>query len=111
MTTTVALVDQGKVLTFAQYAVTVLELGLGNYEAALTSARGVYEDDAPYLGTHVLPDLVEAAVRSGASEVATAALARLSERARASATAHGVCACRSVRHPCSRVSTRFAANA
>jgi DNA-binding CsgD family transcriptional regulator len=78
--------SQGKVLTFAQYAVAVLELGLGNYEAALASARGVYEDDAPYLGTHVLPDLVEAAVRSGAGEVATAALARLSERARASAT-------------------------
>lgn len=78
--------SQGKVVTFAQYALGVLELGLGNYEAALRSARNVFEDDPPYLGTHVLPDFVEAGVRSGASEVAAAALVRLSERATATGT-------------------------
>ncbi len=48
---------------FAQYCLAVLELGLGNYQAALQSALSVYEDDAPFLGTHVLPELVEAAAR------------------------------------------------
>ena len=49
----------------AQYCLAVLELGLGNYQAALQCALGVYEDDAPLSGTHVLPNLVEAAARCG----------------------------------------------
>jgi hypothetical protein len=61
--------SQGKIVDFAQYALTILELGLGNYEAALSSALSVRDDDPPYLGTHVLPDLVEAAARSGASPI------------------------------------------
>jgi len=64
----------------------VLELGLGNYQAALRSARGVYEDDAPFLGTQVLPDLVEAAARCDESGPAEAALGRLAERAAATGT-------------------------
>jgi len=59
----------------------VLELGLGNYQAALQCALGVYEDDAPTLGAHVLPDLVEAAARCGETGLADAALQRLAERA------------------------------
>ncbi len=65
---------------------TVLELGLGNYEAAAEQARGVYEDDPLYLGTTVLPDLIEAAVRSGQAALANAALGRLCERSLASGT-------------------------
>jgi DNA-binding CsgD family transcriptional regulator len=71
----------------AQYAMVILELGLGRYEAALGSALKVYRDDPPYLGTHVLPDLIEAAVRAGNISAAKSALERLAERALASGTA------------------------
>ncbi|MDQ1655556.1 MAG: hypothetical protein QOD41_639, partial [Cryptosporangiaceae bacterium] len=72
--------------TTAQYAMAILELGMGRYGAALTSALSVYRDDPPHLGTHVLPELVEAAVRSGNRNAATAALERLTVRALASRT-------------------------
>jgi DNA-binding CsgD family transcriptional regulator len=71
---------------FIQYCLAVLELGLGNYPAALQCALGVYEDDAPVLGAHVLPDLVEAAARCGESGLAGVALGRLAERALATGT-------------------------
>jgi DNA-binding CsgD family transcriptional regulator len=64
----------------------VLELSLGNYEAALQCARGAYEDDAPYCGTLALPDLVEVAARCGETGLADAALERLAERALAAGT-------------------------
>jgi DNA-binding CsgD family transcriptional regulator len=65
----------------AHYAVAVLELGLGRYDAALAAALMVYRDDPPGLGTYVLPDLVEAAVRSGNLSAARSASDRLAERA------------------------------
>ena len=79
----------------ADYTVALLELGLGNYEAALKSALNVYEDDSPWVGTQVLPDLIEAAVRTGERGVAASGLARLSERTVASGTelALGLLAC------------------
>jgi len=64
----------------------VLELSLGNYQAALQCVLGVFSDDAPFTGTHVLPDLVEAAARGGETGVAGAALGRLAERAAAAGT-------------------------
>ena len=67
----------------------VLELGLGNYQAALQCAVGVYDDDAPFMGTYVLPELVEAAARCGQTGLAEAALGRLAERAVASGTPLG----------------------
>jgi len=72
---------QAKVIDCAQSALVVLELGLGEYERALAAALPVYEEDSPFLGTRVLPDLVEAAMRCDQTAIATAALARLSERA------------------------------
>jgi DNA-binding CsgD family transcriptional regulator len=77
---------QGGMLTFIRGAVTLLELGLGNYGAALDSARPVYEEDPFYFGTAILPDFIEAAARSHDRTVALAALQRLSERALASGT-------------------------
>ena len=65
----------------ANYAATVLELGLGRYDAALTAALAVHRDDPPGLGTYVLPDLVEAAVRSGNQGAARSAAERLAGRA------------------------------
>ena len=69
-----------------QYCLAVLELGLGNYQAALQCALGVFQNDAPYFGAQVLPDLVEAAARCGETGLAGAALGRLAERALATAT-------------------------
>jgi DNA-binding CsgD family transcriptional regulator len=71
---------------FAQYCMTILELGLGNYEAALRHALYVHEQDSLFIGTQVLPELVEAAVRAGKRERAEQALEQLSERALASGT-------------------------
>ena len=77
---------RGAQIIFAQYALAVLELGLGNYQAALQCALGLYEDDAPHLVNYVLPDLVEAAARCGETGIAEAALGRLAERAAAAGT-------------------------
>lgn len=70
----------------AHYALMVLELGLGRYRAALENALPLYQDDPPVAGCWVLPNLVEAAARSGHESAARDALNRLSERARASGT-------------------------
>ena len=68
------------------YYLTVLELGLGNYQAALKSALDIYDDDPTLFGTQVLPELVEAAARCGETGLADAALGRLAERAPAAGT-------------------------
>jgi len=70
---------------WVQYCLAVLELGLGNYQAALQCVLGVLQDDAPFSAV-VLPDLVEAAARCGEAELAEAALGRLAERALAAGT-------------------------
>ena len=57
----------GWMLAFADYARAVLELGLGNYRAALPGDLGNYRDD-PFLGIVGLPDLIEAASRCGERE-------------------------------------------
>jgi DNA-binding CsgD family transcriptional regulator len=82
--------SQGKKVTFAQMALAVLELGLGHYQAAFSSALCVYEDDPLYLATLSLPDLVEAGVRSANRPAAEAALNRLSERTAANRTPLGL---------------------
>src|SRR5579862_1962284 len=70
----------GMQVAVAQHALAVLELGLGRYEAALAAARDACEGSSLYVVTATLPDLIEAAVRSGERELASAAVARLSER-------------------------------
>ena len=69
---------------YVDAVVTVLEISLGNYAAALSSALPVYEEDPFYHGTKVLPEIVEAGTRCGDRQAATAAVVRLSERASAS---------------------------
>ncbi|HME03541.1 MAG TPA: LuxR C-terminal-related transcriptional regulator, partial [Solirubrobacteraceae bacterium] len=73
-------------IAFVQHALSVLELGLGNYEAAMACGLQLFEDDSPFIGTQTLPGLVEAAVRAGRPDVAAQVLERLSERATASGT-------------------------
>jgi DNA-binding CsgD family transcriptional regulator/tetratricopeptide (TPR) repeat protein len=77
---------EGRALGQAWYVSAVLHNGRGRYEAALSAARQAceYED----LGTFQwsLPELVEAAARSGALDEASGALSRLAERTRAAGT-------------------------
>jgi DNA-binding CsgD family transcriptional regulator len=77
---------QGGMINHIRGSMTVLELGLGDYDAALASARPVYDEDPFYWGTSILPDFIEAAFRSGRHDEASAALERFSQRARCSGT-------------------------
>jgi len=77
---------QGAGIAHAQSALATLELGRGEYAAALNCAADVYDEDIFYLGTLVLPDLIEAAVRCGKDDVATSGLERLVDRALATGT-------------------------
>src|SRR5271166_3236384 len=71
------------------YALTVLEIGLGHHQAALPHALRVYRDDL-FMGVFVLPEVVEAAARAGDHGAASAALDRLERRATASGTPHAL---------------------
>jgi DNA-binding CsgD family transcriptional regulator len=77
---------EGRAIGHTEHATAVLYNGLGRYQDALAAAQRVcaYED----LGVFGwgLVELVEAAARSGSHEVALAALERLGQRTRASAT-------------------------
>jgi DNA-binding CsgD family transcriptional regulator len=71
----------------ATYAMGVLEISLGNYDAAVGYLEAGYRDDTPLVGTQTLPELVEAAARAGRQDLAETALHRLAVRATATATA------------------------
>ena len=78
--------SEGRVVALAGYATAILDNGLGRYEAAMDGAKRASDDgDFGYSGAS-LPELVEAATRSGKPEVAAAALPRLEERTRAAGT-------------------------
>jgi DNA-binding CsgD family transcriptional regulator len=72
----------------AHHTRAVLELGLGNYAAALSAAQDACLDEL--LVTRTLPDVVEAAARSGKRKVGVDAVARLAESTRASGTEWGL---------------------
>jgi len=67
-------------------ALSILELSLGHYRQALEHARASFETEGHGYGHRVLPNLIEAAVRSGDRATAEAGLARLTERTTASGT-------------------------
>ena len=73
-------------MAMAAYFLGVLEISLGNYDAALGCLGAAYTDDTPLVGTQALPDLVEAAVRAGRRDLAERALGRLADRATATGT-------------------------
>jgi DNA-binding CsgD family transcriptional regulator len=77
---------EGVVLTFAEHARAVLRNGLGHYEAALGPAQSASAQDELMLSAWALPELVEAAARSGRTELAAGALERLTERTQAAGT-------------------------
>jgi DNA-binding CsgD family transcriptional regulator len=80
----------GRLVALAHYAAAIVELSAGRYPAAVAAARSAAAEDALWVSTHALPELVEAAVRSGDRETAASALALLSERAPASHTSWGL---------------------
>jgi len=70
-------------VTFADYASAVLHNGLGRHDVAQEAARRVFERDV--VGGYqilAIAELAEAASRTGDRKLVSAALARLSERAR-----------------------------
>jgi DNA-binding CsgD family transcriptional regulator len=77
----------GSLIYIATNALAVLDLGAGRYAEAAERLRRIFDDDPPRYGCVTLPDMVEAAARSGDGTFAAAALHRLEARARASGTA------------------------
>jgi DNA-binding CsgD family transcriptional regulator len=81
---------EGIGLTVVDWARAVLNNGLGNYQEAMTAAQRstgyLREMTAP---TWTMVELIEAAARSGRTDIATDALARLAETTSASGTDWG----------------------
>ncbi|MFF4197954.1 AAA family ATPase [Nonomuraea sp. NPDC001831] len=73
-----------------QWATSVLNNGLADYRAALEAARQAVAHGDLGLSGLALPELVEAAVRCGETDLAASALRTLSERARAGRQAWGL---------------------
>jgi DNA-binding CsgD family transcriptional regulator len=77
---------EGAVLTYAEHSRAILYNGLGRYESALSAAESASSRDELGASVRSLPELVEAATRSGNIQVAVDALDRLTERTRATGT-------------------------
>ena len=74
----------------AAYTSSVLHNGLGRHDAAHVAARRVFERDQVGYGPLVVPELAEAASRTGDLDSLTAALKWLSERTRVTPTDWGL---------------------
>lgn len=72
---------EGLGLQIADRAATILNLGLGNYAQALPAAERAAEGNLAPFTWQALPDLVEAATRSGRADLAAVAVRRLQEAA------------------------------
>ena len=72
----------GRLVSFAAYANAVLNNGLGRHDVACDAARQAFDRDQLGYGPLVIPELAEAAARTGDVALVTAALEWLSERTR-----------------------------
>jgi DNA-binding CsgD family transcriptional regulator len=82
---------QGLAVTYARWSAAILYNSLGRYDEALAAARQASEDTPGlYVSMWALPELIEAASRSGYSDVASDALAQLAETTQASGTDFGL---------------------
>ena len=70
----------GRLKLFAGYSASVLNNGIGRYDAALEAARGAFEDDHLGFTPFIVPELAEAASRTGEGALVQAALEWMSER-------------------------------
>ena len=86
-----AAMGQGIGVSYAHWAAAILANGLGRYQDALAAARQA-SDEGPglYVSMWALPELVEAAVRTGDTQLAADAAERLAELTRASGTDFGL---------------------
>jgi DNA-binding CsgD family transcriptional regulator len=82
---------QGIAVAYAHWVAAILANGLGRYEEARAAARHASEDTFTlHVSMWALPELVEAAARSGITEVAAGALERLAETTQAGGTDFGL---------------------
>ena len=71
---------QGRLVTLADYASAVLANGLGRHDAARDAAWRAFQRDPVGYGPFIMPELAEAASRTGDVKLVRAALEWLSER-------------------------------
>jgi DNA-binding CsgD family transcriptional regulator len=76
----------GRLVNAASYASSVLDNGLGRHDAARDAAWRAFERDELGVGPLIVPELAEAAARTGDQALVGAALQWLSERTRAAPT-------------------------
>jgi DNA-binding CsgD family transcriptional regulator len=81
---------QGVSVTVAHWVAAVLYNGLGRYEEALAAARQAGQHKHVYVSVWALPDLIEAAARTGNTRIADDALDLLTETTRAGGTDLGL---------------------
>jgi DNA-binding CsgD family transcriptional regulator len=81
---------QGSAVTWAHWMAAVLYNGLGRYAEALAAARKASGHRLVHVSIWALPELVEAAVRTGDTGLASEALEQLAEWTRASGTDWGL---------------------
>jgi DNA-binding CsgD family transcriptional regulator len=82
---------QGIAVAYAHWAAAIVANGLGRYEEALAAATAASEDtSAVYPSMWALPELIEAAVRCGNTDLAREALDRLAGHTRAGGTDFGL---------------------
>jgi DNA-binding CsgD family transcriptional regulator len=77
---------EGFAVELAEWAGAVLHDGPGEYAEAAAAAERAYDHDGLGFGVWVLPELIEAAVRSGNRAAADLGFARLAERSPTSTT-------------------------
>jgi DNA-binding CsgD family transcriptional regulator len=80
---------QGLSVTLAHWVAAVLYNGLGRYEEALATARQASQHRLVYVSMWALPELIEAAARTGNPRIIGDALDRLTETAEAGGTEDG----------------------
>jgi DNA-binding CsgD family transcriptional regulator len=71
---------------FGRYAVAIADLSTGQFETAFDAALHVVRDNLVFTAEQALPELIEAAVRSGHRDAAASAFADLAGRASAAGT-------------------------
>jgi DNA-binding CsgD family transcriptional regulator/tetratricopeptide (TPR) repeat protein len=82
---------QGVAVTYAHWAAAIAANGLGRYDQAVEAARQATDDSGDLeVSIWALPELIEAAVRSGRTQLAGAALDRLADTTRAAGTDFGL---------------------
>jgi DNA-binding CsgD family transcriptional regulator len=81
---------QGLTVGYANWVAAILYNSLGRYEQALAAATQSSQDAAMYVSLWALPELIEAAVRSGNAGLAAGPMARLAESTQAGGTDFGL---------------------